>query len=98
MDVKRIQADVRVRDPAYRDQDQYFWRQGRFAERVRREWNPVRTAAIDGADSLDELAKSIHAIVGGEIEHILERLRLFQAMEQYGPDGARDSLIPGHSH
>ena len=92
MDYKRVLNDVRIRDPANRDQDQVAWRQGRFGERVRREWNQIRTAAIDSAQSLDELTDAIFAIEGGDKAHIMERLQLFQAMEQYGQPNSPDFL------
>ncbi|HLF16404.1 MAG TPA: hypothetical protein VI796_03100 [Candidatus Thermoplasmatota archaeon] len=95
--------DVRIRDPAVRDQDGAAWRRGRFAERVRREWNPLRTAAIeaclrgDGYD-LEELADAVQKVVGGEPSHILERLRLFLDMEDEGRPAAADGLVrPGAS-
>ncbi len=90
-----LKREVRILDPAYRDQDQVPWRGGRFAERVRREWNQIRTPDIDGADGdLDALAGIIHAKVGGKLEHIRGRLQVFLQMEGGSPVG--DSLVqPG---
>lgn len=99
----RVLRDVRVRDPASRDQDADAWRRGRFAERVRREWNPLRTPAIeacrlaDGYD-LEILAEAVQKVVGGDARRILARLAEFWALEQAGGAEAADPLLrPGAS-
>lgn len=93
--------DVRVRDPAMRDQDRIPWRRGRFAERVRREWNPIGSGAIEesrmeeGYD-LARLATLVHARVGGDLGPIESRLREFARMEEVGEKSAHDPLVrPG---
>ncbi len=89
--------DVRVRDPAVRDQDAVPWRQGRFAERVRREWNAVPSQAIDAAGmDLDALAQAIHKVVGGNMDHVKARLEEFALLERIGAAAASDALVrPG---
>ncbi|MFO1532897.1 MAG: hypothetical protein ABR562_04230 [Thermoplasmatota archaeon] len=93
--------DVRVRDPASRDQDAQAFRRGRFAERVRREWNPIQDAAIvaarrDGGYDLDVLAQAVHTRVGGDLAPIRSRLAEFAALEATGAPAATDPLVrPG---
>ncbi len=90
-----LKREVRILDPAYRDQDGTPWRGGRFAERVRREWNQIRTAEIEAADGdMDALAQTIFEKVGGKLDHIQGRLQVFMQMETGTP--VRDSLVrPG---
>jgi hypothetical protein len=96
-------AEVRVRDPASRDQEPVAWRRGRFAERVRREWNPVRTATIEAARSGDgydvaALAAAIQRAIGGDNEAIRARLTEFAAAEELGAPAGPDPLLrPGHA-
>ena len=78
----RAAGDVRILDPAYRDQEPAPWMRGRFAERIRREWNPVRTATIEAAPDLGSLADAIQKVMGGDREHILDRLELFADVEE----------------
>jgi hypothetical protein len=93
--------DVRVRDPAYRDQDAVAFRRGRFAERVRREWNVVSTRTIEASmqgpgSDLEALAKAIQERVGGDVEPLLARLREFMALESDGAPASSDPLVrPG---
>jgi hypothetical protein len=75
-------SDVRVLDPAYRDCEERPWVSGRFSERVRREWNPVRTEVIRASPDLGSLADAIHAITGADREDILARLELFADVEE----------------
>lgn len=92
-------VEARLRDPAHRDQDGPAWRRGRFAERVRRQWNAVRLEADPRADAdLDALAQAIQARVGGDVEHIRHRLDEFTTMEAAGAPAAPDPLLrPGAS-
>jgi len=97
-------AEVRVRDPASRDQDATAWRRGRFAERVRREWNQVRTDAIEATSTADDgydlgaLTEAIRARVGGDAAHIRQRLEQFAALEHIGAPAAPDPLVrPGQN-
>ena len=95
-------GEVRVRDPASRDQEPVAWRRGRFAERVRREWNPVRTTALEAARSgdgydIEVLAAAVQRAIGGDLEAIRRRLTEFAAVESVGaPAGADPLLRPGH--
>lgn len=95
-------AEVRVRDPASRDQEPMAWRRGRFAERVRREWNPVRTATIEAARSgagydVSALASAIQRAIGGDLAAIRGRLTEFAAAEAAGAPAGPDLLVrPGH--
>lgn len=97
------ESEVRVRDPASRDQDSTAWRRGRFAERVRREWNPVATATIEATRTVGEdgydlgaLAEAIRARVGGDLDHIRERLEQFARLEEMGMPAQADPLLrPG---
>lgn len=95
-------GEVRVRDPASRDQEPLAWRRGRFAERVRREWNPVRTAAIEAARSgsgydIELLATAVQRAIGGDLETVRRRLSEFAAAEALGEPAGPDPLVrPGH--
>ena len=100
--MQALQTDgVRVRDPATRDQDPKVWRRGRFAERVRREWNPIPTQVIESARradgyDLEALAAAIHARVGGDVAPIRDRLGEFVAAEAAGAAASPDPLTrPG---
>lgn len=76
-------SDVRIEDPAYRDVDDGPWHSGRFAERVRREWNPITAKTIDDAgDDLEKLADAVLERVGGDKEEVLERLKAFRRAER----------------
>ena len=96
-----MQREVRVRDPASRDQDAVAFRRNRFAERVRREWNPVTTAEMapfvaGAAPDLDGLARAVQVRVGGEAGPIRRRLEEFVALEGAGEPAASDPLVrPG---
>lgn len=83
-DLARLLEETRLRDPAHRDQDGTLWRRGRFAERVRRQWNPVdlRMAGAPGEAEIDELAHAIQARVGGDVGPIRARLEEFAELEQ----------------
>jgi len=100
--------DVRVRDPAARDQEGAVWRRGRFAERVRREWNAVPGREVDAcllpdADAgatagydLTRLAQAVQRRVGGDAEPIRARLEEFADAEMEGDTAAPDPLVrPG---
>lgn len=91
--------EARLRDPAHRDQDGAEWHQGRFAERVRREWNPVHLGGVPLARrDLDVLAQAVHARVGGDMDGIRARLDEFAAMEAEGDPAVDDPLVrPGES-
>jgi hypothetical protein len=90
-------SEARLRDPAHRDQDGPLWRRGRFAERVRRQWNAVQVSGETGGDEeLGELAAAIQARVGGDVAHIEARLREFAALDDAGAPPAVDPLVrPG---
>lgn len=92
-----LAREARLRDPAHRDQDGPTWRRGRFAERVRRQWNPVALdTASPGPADLDALARAIQARVGGEAEPIRARLEEFAALEGMSGPPAADPLVkPG---
>jgi hypothetical protein len=92
-------SEARLRDPAHRDQDGLVWRRDRFAERVRRQWNPLQLPGIatprDPAD-LEALAQSLQARVGGDEGHIRARLAEFAALDEGGASPADDALLrPG---
>jgi hypothetical protein len=90
-------AEARLRDPAHRDQDGAVWRRGRFAERVRRQWNAVTLdeVPVDGGD-LDAMAQAVQARVGGDVGHIRERLDEFAAFDRAGLPPSPDPLVrPG---
>src|SRR5687768_15749891 len=89
--------EARLRDPAHRDQDGTVWRRGRFAERVRRQWNPVEAAAEPSSEAdLDALARTIQARVGGDVEEIRARLDEFAALDDLASPPAIDALVrPG---
>lgn len=92
-----LSAEARLRDPAHRDQDGPVWRRQRFAERVRRQWNVVRmSGAASGEAELDELAAAIQAKVGGDVEHVRQRLEEFARMDEAGAPPEVDPLVrPG---
>ena len=92
-----LSAEARLRDPAHRDQDGAVWRRERFAERVRRQWNVVQMSGQAAGDAeLDELAAAIQAKVGGDVDHIRDRLREFATMDEAGAPPAVDPLVrPG---
>ena len=98
---REAMGEARVLDPASRDQDAEAWRRGRFAERVRREWNPLRTPAIEACRlgegyDLEILSADIQEGVGGDPERILARLALFWAAEEEGRPAGGDPLVrPG---
>lgn len=90
--------DVRLRDPAHRDQDGAAWRRDRFAERVRRQWNTVQVhgPAPTAAAEMDELAQAIQARVGGDADHVRARLEEFAALDRAAAAPADDPLVrPG---
>ena len=88
--------EARVRDPAHRDQDGKDWRRGRFAERVRREWNPVAFEPQGAEDDLEALAEHIQARVGGDLAAIKAKLEEFVALEKQALPPAEDPLVrPG---
>lgn len=95
----QLGSEARLRDPAHRDQDGLVWRRDRFAERVRRQWNPVQLQEVvaprNPAD-LEALAQSIQARVGGDVAHIRARLAEFAAIDESGGSPADDALLrPG---
>jgi hypothetical protein len=93
-----LSAEARLRDPAHRDQDGAVWRRDRFAERVRRQWNPVEVRMAGGPDpvELEELAAAIQAKVGGDVGHVRQRLEEFARMDEAGAPPAVDPLVrPG---
>lgn len=82
---------VRIEDPASRDQDDAPWHSGRFAERVRREWNPITSDAIGAAgDDMDALAAAIQKRAGGDQKEIVARLERFRRVERDPTASARD--------
>lgn len=89
--------EARLRDPAHRDQDGLDQRQGRFAERVRRQWNVVAMHEEPmGPADIPLLACAIHQKVGGDLHMIEARLAEFERMEQAGTLPASDPLVkPG---
>ena len=92
--------EARLRDPAHRDQDGTVWRRGRFAERVRRQWNAVSSNVLtlyaDAPSDLGTLALAIQARVGGDLEEIRARLDEFAALDDVGASPAGDPLLrPG---
>lgn len=90
-------GEARLRDPAHRDQDGAAWRRGRFAERVRRQWNAVELPAGVGPDGdLDALAQAIQARIGGDVGHIRARLDEFVRLDEMAGPPAADPLVrPG---
>src|SRR5688500_815605 len=92
-------AEARLRDPAHRDQDGPAWRRGRFAERVRRQWNPVQVQGAPAThEEFDALAQAIQARVGGDVGDIRERLHEFAALDEAAGPPAEDPLVrPGAS-
>lgn len=88
---------ARLNDPAHRDQDGMEWHRGRFAERVRREWNPVNLGGVPLARrDLDVLAEAVQSRVGGDVGDIRHRLEEFAAMEQKAGSPVDDPLVrPG---
>lgn len=92
-----LSAEARLRDPAHRDQDGPVWRRERFAERVRRQWNVVQMSGeASGEAELDELAAAIQAKVGGDVQHIRQRLEEFAELDEAGAPPAADPLVrPG---
>ena len=92
-----LAGEARLRDPAHRDQDGPTWRRGRFAERVRRQWNTVEPGAVPPAPAdLDLLAQAIQTRVGGDAGHIRARLEEFVALERMAGPPAEDPLVkPG---
>jgi len=92
-----LAAEARLRDPAHRDQDGPLWRRGRFAERVRRQWNAVELPAEASPDGdLDALAAAIQARIGGDVGHIRGRLAEFAALDAVAGPPAADPLVrPG---
>ena len=89
--------DVTLRDPAHRDQDGLDQRPGRFAERVRRQWNVVALHEEPMAPAdIPLLARAIHEKVGGDIQVIEARLAEFERMEHGGVLPAADPVVrPG---
>ena len=92
-----LAREARLRDPAHRDQDGAAWRRGRFAERVRRQWNAVELPAGASPDSdLDTLAQAIQARMGGDAAAIRERLAEFVRLDAVAGPPAEDPLVrPG---
>ncbi len=90
-------AEARLRDPAHRDQDGTAWSRGRFAERVRRQWNAVELPAEASPDGdLDGLAQAIQARIGGDVASIRERLAEFVRLDEAAGPAALDPLVrPG---
>jgi hypothetical protein len=90
-------GEARLRDPAHRDQDGTTWRRGRFAERVRRQWNVVQMSGeASGEAELDELAAAIQAKVGGDVASVRARLAEFAALDEVAGPPADDPLVrPG---
>jgi hypothetical protein len=88
---------ARLNDPAHRDQDGMDWHRGRFAERVRRQWNPVHLGGVPLArGDLDVLAQAVQSRVGGDVGEIRHRLDEFAALEQAGAPAMDDPLVkPG---
>jgi hypothetical protein len=94
-----IKQPYAVEDPAYRDVDALAWRAGRFEERIRRAWNPIRTADIESAGgNIEALIDIIHAKVGGDRDEIEHRVRAFDAAERSGALHAHDPLLRPGSH
>ncbi len=88
--------ESRVRDPAHRDQDGTAWRRGRFAERVRREWNPVVFEPGGAEADLGALAEHVQARIGGDVEGIRAKLEEFARLETDAEPPAEDALVrPG---
>lgn len=94
-----LEGAARLRDPAHRDQDGPAWRRGRFAERVRRQWNAVELPADASPDGdLDALAHAIQARIGGDVGPIRERLDEFVRLDAVAGPPAEDALVrPGAS-
>jgi hypothetical protein len=92
-----LAGEARLRDPAHRDQDGPVWRRDRFAERVRRQWNPVQVSAAPAtAADLDALAQAVQARVGGDVGDIRRRLAEFAEIDEAGAAPAEDPLVqPG---
>ena len=89
--------DALLRDPAHRDQDGRESHQGRFAERVRRQWNVValHEEPVGPAD-IPVLAEAIHQKVGGDLGEIEARLAEFERMDRIAAPRAPDPLVrPG---
>ena len=87
----------RLRDPAHRDQDGLDRHQGRFAERVRRQWNVIalHEAPMTKAD-IPVLARAIHQKVGGDLHEIEARLEEFEGLERSAAPPLDDPLVrPG---
>jgi hypothetical protein len=89
--------EAQLRDPAHRDQDGIDQRQGRFAERVRRQWNVVALHEEPMAPAdIPLLAQAIHQKVGGDLHAIEARLAEFERMEHSGAHPTSDPLVkPG---
>jgi len=90
-------GDVRLHDPAHRDQDGEAWHRGRFEERVRRQWNavPGDLVAANSGD-LDALAQAIQGRVGGDLAEVTGRLVQLQEMDALAAPEADDPLVrPG---
>ena len=89
--------DAMLRDPAHRDQDGLDQRQGRFAERVRRQWNVMALHEEPmGPADLPLLAQAIQQKVGGDLHAIKARLAEFERMEHVGDAPVDDPLVrPG---
>ena len=89
--------ETRLRDPAHRDQDGTDRHQGRFAERVRRQWNVValHEETVTRAD-IPVLARAIHQKVGGDLHEIEARLEEFEGLERTAQPALADPLVkPG---
>lgn len=99
MQAPTLAREARLRDPAHRDQDGTAWRRGRFAERVRRQWNAVELPAgapPDGEGDLDALAQAIQARIGGDVGDIRGRLAEFVRLDAVAGPAAQDPLVrPG---
>ena len=90
-------GDVRLHDPAHRDQDGVAWHRGRFEERVRRQWNAVPGADVAAASGdLDALGQAVHARVGGDLAEVRHRLVELQELDALAEPEAEDPLVrPG---
>jgi hypothetical protein len=88
-------GEARLRDPAHRDQDGPAWHGGRFAERVRRQWNGVQVPPGTGPGDLDGLARAVQERVGGDPAEIRLRLEDFAALEHGGPPADDPLVRPG---